>query len=270
MILYVFVIVDKTVKFEINNMKNMKKIISIVLITLFITSCDKEKTIKDKILANPTSAMEISQTMYEGTVSIHSVQDKNTPKYAEVRGVFEHNKKRCLVGDLFVNNLQVHSIINTYESKYINPNFPFLKNEQVFDFFGKKINIKYTGQKESNYIEFNESIDVPKMIKITSIMDESFYSIEANSSLKINWEPESNKSTYMAYKIQDNLFNNATIKIIEDNGSLVIPNSILRKYNGAAFFVTLYRYSGNEFESGSKMVAISTQNTCNLGKFHFQ
>jgi len=266
MILYVFVIVDKIIKFEINN---MKKIISIVFITLFIVSCDKEKTIKEKIAENPSSAMEISQTMYEGTVSIHCVQNKNTPKYAEVRGVFENNKKRCLVGDLFVNNLQVHSISNSYESMYINQDFPFLKNEQVFDLFGKNINIKYTGQKESNYIEFNENIDVPKMIKITSVMDESFYSIKSNSSLKINWEPESDNSTYMAYKIQDNLFNNATIKIIEDNGSLVIPNLILQKYKGAPFFVTLYRYSGNEFKTGSKMVAISTQNTCNIGKFQF-
>lgn len=240
------------------------------IILVIMVSCHSKYELKQIIQSNPESAINIVSKNYDGSIMINCVQYGNQLKNAHVNAYFKSNNYRVNVGDLKIGSNTISKIDNYYQSQSNNIDANNLSSETIYSLFGTAVNIQYFGNENEGFSAFNESIDIPKPIKILTSFNEEFSNLKTGQNLNINWEPDASDNVFMGYSIHSIDINDdeSYSNFIEDNGILSIPSTVLSKFKDKRFTLTLYRYSANEFEINDKNILISTKNSCNIGVFH--
>lgn len=267
-------------------MKQIKNITYSLISVALMISCKKADFSSIENVSSPELTVSNIQDKYDGKILITTLSGHNgLSGRTIITGYFKNNGQYINVGDLSINDMKVsngsskganNSTVEFYDNSYTPVISPSIT--QIRELFGKKVNIKISGNFDNGYNSGSDEFELPSIITSDPNVDTNRYIIQKEQNFNINWSGIASENKLFIEITSKSIdgsevaanYRRSWVEQISDNGSFSIPWNVLKEFDpNSELRINLFRYSAGEMECGDKTVSFIAYNRHTYGIFRF-
>jgi hypothetical protein len=239
----------------------MKKTI-LILSTIFFISCNKDAVISSA--ENNGSTIENILDAYDHDVLIYHSSHSYFATEGEMASLnlkaWENGptSKEVDLGDFYFDNSKVQ--IDGKRSNYISESL----DKNILNCLGKDVTVGFDGNKNLGFEPFTSNISIVKALK--SDMAPKTTRVDLTKDFTVSWVSENKEDDLALYVIWygDRKLQTPKrwLKMVKDNGTYSIPNSVIKDYNPRGKVkIQLIRFDYNSQKVGDKKILLLSTST---------